>query len=123
MKVNSPKGYKTLWEKEKLLVMSNFSFSHNVFKRLVLQTRKSKGLFGKELIVKTEGEKKERKLCISLTFFNLCIFILYFFKGSPSEVEKNTFSSIRLYIIYLFKFLYHMFFILYLFNPFPNDKI
>ena len=22
---------KTLWEKEKLLVMSNFSFSHNVF--------------------------------------------------------------------------------------------
>ena len=31
---------KTLWEKEKLLVMSNFSFSHSVFKRLVLQTRK-----------------------------------------------------------------------------------
>ena len=24
-------GYKTLWEKEKLLVTSNFSFSHNVF--------------------------------------------------------------------------------------------
>ena len=28
-------GRKTLWEKEKLLVMSNFSFSHSVFKRLV----------------------------------------------------------------------------------------
>ena len=34
-------------EKEKLLVMSNFSFSHSVFKRLVLQTHKNKGLFGK----------------------------------------------------------------------------
>ena len=40
---------KTLWEKEKLLVTSNFSFSHSVFKRLVMQTRKNKGLFGKEL--------------------------------------------------------------------------
>ena len=36
-------------EKEKLLVMSNFSFSHNVFKRLVLQTHKNQGLFGKGL--------------------------------------------------------------------------
>ena len=32
--------------KGELLVMSNFSFSNNVFKRLVLQTRKNKGLFG-----------------------------------------------------------------------------
>ena len=29
--------------------MSNFSFSNNVFKKLVLQTRKSQGLFGKGL--------------------------------------------------------------------------
>ena len=29
--------------------MSNFSFSHGVFKRLVLQTRKNQGLFGKGL--------------------------------------------------------------------------
>ena len=36
-------------EKEKLLVTSNFSFSHCVFKRLVLQTRKNQGLFGKWL--------------------------------------------------------------------------
>ena len=28
---------------------SNFSFSHSVFKRLVLQTRKNLGLFGKGL--------------------------------------------------------------------------
>ena len=36
-----------MWEKEKLLVTSNFSFSHSVFKRLALQTRKNQGLFGK----------------------------------------------------------------------------
>ena len=35
--------------KSKLLVTSNFSFSHSVFKRLVLQTRKNQGLFGKGL--------------------------------------------------------------------------
>ena len=39
-----------LREKEKLLITSNFSFSHFVFKRLVLQTHKNKGLFGKGLI-------------------------------------------------------------------------
>ena len=46
---SSLKGKKTLWEKEKLLIMSNFSFSHSVFKRPVLQTRKNLGLFGKVL--------------------------------------------------------------------------
>ena len=34
---------------EKLLVTSNFSFSHSVFKRYVLQTCKNQGLFGKGL--------------------------------------------------------------------------
>ena len=33
---SSPKGSKTLWEKEKLLVTSNFSFFRSVFKGLVL---------------------------------------------------------------------------------------
>ena len=36
-------------EKEKMFIMSNFSFSDSVFKRLVLQTCKNKGLFGKGL--------------------------------------------------------------------------
>ena len=31
---------KTLWEKEKLLIGSNFSFTHSVFKKLVLHTEK-----------------------------------------------------------------------------------
>ena len=46
----SVNGLKTLFEKEKLLITSNFSFSHSVFKRLVLQTRENQGLFGKGLI-------------------------------------------------------------------------
>ena len=45
----SPDGSETLWEKEKLLVASNFSFSHSVFKKLVLLTNKNQGLFGKGL--------------------------------------------------------------------------
>ena len=51
MAESSPNGYKTLWEKKKLLVTSNFSFSYSVFKRFVLQTRKNQGLFGKGLMV------------------------------------------------------------------------
>ena len=42
-------GRKILWEKETLLVMSNFSFPYSVFKRLVLQTGNSQGLFEKGL--------------------------------------------------------------------------
>ena len=47
---SSPNGSKTLWEKEKLFITSNFSFFHSVFERLVLQTHKNQGLFGKGLI-------------------------------------------------------------------------
>ena len=42
----STNGWKTLWEKKKLLVTSDFFFSHSVFKRLVLQTHKTQGFFG-----------------------------------------------------------------------------
>ena len=49
MAEGSLNGYKTLWEKEKLLFMSNFSISHSVFKRPVLQTCINQGLFWKGL--------------------------------------------------------------------------
>ena len=39
------------WEKEKLLIISNFSFSHRVFKRLVLQTGKNQSLFREGLVL------------------------------------------------------------------------
>ena len=47
-----PNRWKTLWEKEKLLVTSNFSFSHSVFKRLVSQGRQKVSLCGNGLICK-----------------------------------------------------------------------
>ena len=56
-----------MWEKEKLLVTSNFSFSHSVFKRLVLQTRKNQGLFGKGLIW-----RKHPPLPHLASFFDFC---------------------------------------------------
>ena len=43
----------TFREKEKLLVTSKFFFSHKVFIRLVLQTRKNMGLFRIEFIFKS----------------------------------------------------------------------
>ena len=54
---SSPDGWKTVWEKEKLLVTSNFSFFYSVCNRLVLQTSKNKGLFGKR--VKTKDLENE----------------------------------------------------------------
>ena len=45
-------GKETLWEKEKLLVTSNFSFSHSVFKRLVSHGSQKVSLCGNELITK-----------------------------------------------------------------------
>ena len=39
------KQVEILWDKEKLHVISTFSFSHSVFKRLTLQTHKNQGLF------------------------------------------------------------------------------
>ena len=49
--ITEPRRTPTLWEKEKLLIMSNFSFSHSVFKRLVLQTGKNLGLLGKGVML------------------------------------------------------------------------
>ena len=44
---NGQNGQKTLGEKEKLLIKSNFSFSNYVFERLVQLTHKNQGLFWK----------------------------------------------------------------------------
>ena len=42
-------GKKTLWEKEKLLVTSNFSFSHNVFHSYIPLVRQNVALCGNGL--------------------------------------------------------------------------
>ena len=56
MAESSLKWLKTLWEKEKLLVTSNFSFPPSVFKGLLLQTCKNQGLFGKGLNLKAPNK-------------------------------------------------------------------
>ena len=62
-------GWKTLREKEKLLVVSNFCFSHGVFKRLILQTREDPGLFGKGLRKKAlENNVGEEKTLVTSNF-------------------------------------------------------
>ena len=53
-----PIGKKMQWEKEKLLVKSNFSFSHSVFKILALSTHKSKGLCEKKVNFSTNNKIK-----------------------------------------------------------------
>ena len=44
MAEKSQKGFKTLWDMEKLLVTSNFSFSLSVFNSFILWTCKKTGL-------------------------------------------------------------------------------
>ena len=44
---SSINGYKTLWKKEKLLVTSNFSFFHRVFKRLNCRHMKTRARLGR----------------------------------------------------------------------------
>ena len=50
MAESSPNWLETLWEKEGIASCEQFLLSHSVFKRLVQQTRKYQGLFGKGLI-------------------------------------------------------------------------
>ena len=52
------KRVKKQWEKEKLRAKINFSFSHSVFKRLVLQTHKIQDLFSLKHIYFTSIEKQ-----------------------------------------------------------------
>ena len=74
-----PSGKKTLWEKEKLLVTSNFSFSHSVFKSLVSQGRQKVSLCGNGLNLgffrplenvfwKPRGGKRKKKTFSRSTF-------------------------------------------------------
>ena len=54
---------------ENIVVTSNFSFSYNVFKRLVLETRKSQGLFGKGLKLKSNRLFKNNDAGLSWFLF------------------------------------------------------
>ena len=75
-----------MWEKEKLLVTSNFSFSHSVFKRLVLQTCKNKGLFGTRLTINHTkyGNFITMKVCFCTVGVTvICLFIFVYLSSLP----------------------------------------
>ena len=97
MEESSSNVWKTLWEKEKLLVTSNFSFSYSVFKSLVMQTRKNQGLFGKGLKKAEWNHHKESVRLIKKTISSRsncwCVLILpclYSISGVRGcEVERR----------------------------------
>ena len=61
---------KTLWEKEKLLVMRNFSISHNVFKRCLLLMHQNEYLWNKELMLSTWLDKAKNLLCVNSLLYD-----------------------------------------------------
>ena len=72
------------WEKNKLLFTSNLSLSHSVFKRLVLQTRKNQGLFGRglkdlkiQIAQKTLRKKVKLFILSNFTFFHNVFQVLF----------------------------------------------
>ena len=82
-----------MWEKEKLLDSSNFSFSHSVFKRLVLQTRENQGLFGKGLsIIFINLVSIQISPCFQILFPNFCW----------TQTLLTTYTSILTLILYEF---------------------
>ena len=87
---SSLKGQKTLWEKKKLLVTSIFSFSRNVFEKLLLQKLRNKGSF---YIVYFQGSHGRLILfCISSELSRQAHFILYIFRA----LTAGSFYSIYL---------------------------
>ena len=60
---NYLKWLKILWRKEKLLVLSNFSFRHNtcIFKSRLLQRRRKASIWGNGLTRKLDGEPTYNK--------------------------------------------------------------
>ena len=102
MAKSSPKGLKTLWEKEKLLVTSNFSFSDSVFNRLVLQTFKNQGLFGKGLM--TKGKKPSENNLGLVEKFCLPAFSLYTTIFSHLLIELHHMSHFEIVVCKCFQY-------------------
>ena len=93
-----------------MLVMSNFSFSHSVFKRLVLQTHKNQGLFGKGLIseIPIQSEIISITKIIKVTHLRnrllLKVFVIEITSFGSNWPQKCSFME----AIYLRNFLIHV---------------
>ena len=80
--------------------MSNFSFSHSVFERLVTQTRKNKGLFGKKVNNEKHCEAEKVQVCIWFKknafihkWFNANVLLKYLRRNVPPLVKQKTEES------------------------------
>ena len=76
-----------MFEKEKLLGTSNFSFSHTVFKRHVLQTRKNQRLFGKGLMTLLKNMEKGKGKNRCQIAFSLLDYQGFFYRAA--KLGKN----------------------------------
>ena len=80
----------SVWVKEKLLVMSNFSFSNCLFKRLILQTSKNQGLFEKRVkyVALVSGLFPVIYFFINLCTYSWCTFYQLCFHSelTPSSI-------------------------------------
>ena len=108
-----PNGKKTPWEKEKLLVTSNFSFSHSVFKRLVSQGRQKVSLCGNGL--------KEINSCVT-SFIDFKVLNAIFKIHSVISRRPLHLSIIPLFPDCHFQ-KYCSYFSKVCFNPIPDDKL
>ena len=84
--------------KEKLLVMSKFSFSHSVFKRLALQTCKNQDLYRKRL----KGSKHSGKRRNCFFFFSPSVFKrLVLQTGKNKDLLRKGLKCIRKVFTYI----------------------
>ena len=88
-------------KKEKLLVTSNFSFSHSVFKRLVLQTCKNQGLFRKGLTMlflsfPVVNEDSPLRCTMINNIYDISIFqfLLHYLKFIKDWFDPSTWDSV-----------------------------
>ena len=79
-------GLKTLWEKEKMLVTSIFSFSHNVFKSFLFQGCLKSGLFGKGLMQEYKYKDYGKRSFLVKCNFSFCHIV---FNPLPHNPEFN----------------------------------
>ena len=94
----STSGWKTQSEKEKLLDTSNFSFSHSVFKRLVLPTCKKQGLFGKGLNFNSLG--KELKFSLADNKSVVALMMISVYHGIEKIVGKGENAGYQHFLLF-----------------------
>ena len=84
---------KTLWQKEKLLVLSNFSFTHNVFKSRKLKLRQNASASRKGFIIMNPWHCKgwNLRICYRIVVWEKVLTL--------SKMQTHTFSCLRFHWI------------------------